>query len=247
MTPVFFDAHCHIEENEAYPPCTSSIVGRLLCGVAPSDWLLIKDAAGSDPATIPAFGLHPWEITKAPDDWLKTLGTLLASTPGAWLGEVGLDKARRGLPPLDEQKSVLAKQLKLAREFKRPACLHCVKAYEEILPLLDRDYLSGKPRPFIMHAFTGPENYVKALAKRGAYFSVGSDAMRRDNMRVVESISAISDDRLLIESDGYISESNTGRESMSVDMSELAEIRCVKKELLAESILNNSRRLFLEL
>ena len=247
MTPVFFDAHCHIGNNETYPPCTSSIVGRLLCGISPNDWFLTKDAADSDPATIPAFGLHPWEITKAPDDWLETLGTLLASTPGAWLGEVGLDKARRGLPPLEEQKSVLAKQLNCARKLKRPACLHCVKAHEEILPLLDREYLSGKPRPFIMHAFTGSENYVKALAKRGAYFSVGSDAMRRDNMRVVESLSAIPDDRLLIESDDAISRSNTGQDGMSVDMSELAEIRCVKRELLAESILNNSRRLFLEL
>lgn len=243
-----FDAHCHIaprEEDRTTGPATPDRkvvgIGRLLCGTSPADWDQTEALAPILPGTIPAFGLHPWEIASAHDGWLESLWQKLDNNPDAWLGEAGLDRIRVKDASLERQKTVLAAQLRLGRELSRPASLHCVRAWEDILPMLDQEFLPGK---FVMHAFAGPESYIRPFVDRGAYFSIGGAILEPGFKRQRLAATLIPDDRLLIESDAYVLGSKDGIATLSAVLHELAALRRRDADELAETILDNSRRLF---
>lgn len=253
--PDLFDAHSHIDlsagdSGPSRPPAPEEndgdwrIAGRLLCGVSPEDWERVAEAAAR-PDVIPAFGLHPWEIATAHPDWRRELADRLEKTPRAWLGEAGLDRVRVEDAPLAAQTDVLVYQLELAKRLGRPASLHCVRAWEDLILLLDRHYAQGKDSPFVMHAFTGPAAYMKAFAERGAYFSIGFGILRSNFRRQKEAAAAIPDSRLLIESDAYVSEDFAATGELLAILRALADIRRTSEHDLADLIMDNSRRLFL--
>ena len=44
------------------------------------------------PRIIPAFGCHPWHLAARTPDWERELEHWLDTTPGATVGEIGLDR-----------------------------------------------------------------------------------------------------------------------------------------------------------
>ncbi len=247
-----FDAHCHISINATAAAAFSAEdkalapSGRLLCGVSPGDWPKIAQAATRDPTVVPGFGLHPWEIAGAAADWLSELEKRLTANPGAWLAEAGLDKIKTSQADFSLQQRVLARQLELADKLNRPCSLHCVRAWEELLPLLDKHCARSRKRFFVMHAFAGPAPYVKAFAERGAYFSLGTAVLDETFRRQREAAAAIPEEALLIESDAYVEKPADGLAELQAILARLARIRSVPPSILAERILANSRRIFLE-
>lgn len=245
-----FDSHCHVgpapgDHGERPEPVQEyRVSGRLLCGVSPGDWDLVEAEAARSPATIPAFGLHPWEIANVNAEWFAVLDRKLSINPDAWLGEAGLDRVRTDGAEFAEQTEVLAAQLQLAKRLGRPASLHCVRAWEDILPLLDRHFLWGRSGLFIMHAFAGPSTYVKALVARGAYFSIGTAICNREFRRQRECAEAIPADRLLIESDAYVAAPDDGLADLAAVIAELAALRDCRAERLAEQAFANSQKVF---
>lgn len=241
----YFDAHCHIAPEPGQTtaaPGEAGFAGRLLCGTAPADWPAIAEFCEQpENKAIPAFGLHPWEIAGAPEDWLNTLSTCLEATPAAWLGEAGLDKIKVYDAPFDKQKEVLTAQLNLARALGRPVSLHCVRAWEELLPLLDSEFLTPQSI-FVMHAFSGPDTYIKAYAGRGAYFSLGCAVLDKTFKRQRAAAAAIPLDRLLIESDAYVGSRYDGLSDLQAICKELAAIRSLDEKELARILLENTRK-----
>lgn len=243
-----FDAHCHIDTSPAAPPPPPppgpAVIGRLLCGVDPSDWERIALAATTWPGTRTAFGLHPWHVGSAAPDWLARLERRLAADPGAWLGEAGLDSLKTVESPETDQTRAFQEQLRLARRLGRPVNLHCVKAWPELIRLLDAAYLFGGPRGFIVHSFAGPHQYIRELAERGAYFSVGPLFSRRDTPRHRQRTALLPEDRLLLESDAFLVPGIDATEDLRHALAWLADVRKTDLEQMAARIAANARRLF---
>jgi Mg-dependent DNase len=245
----YFDAHCHIAPEpgpaaKELPP-ESAFAGRLLCGTTPADWHKVAAFCNQpENKATPAFGLHPWEISGAPENWLDTLSACLEDNPSAWLGEAGLDKIKVMDAPFDRQKEVLATQLNLARDLGRPVSLHCVRAWEELLPLLDGEFLTGQ-NVFVMHAFSGPDTYLKAFAARGGYFSLGCAVLDKAFKRQRAAAAAIPFDRLLIESDTYVQTRYDGLSDLQAVSREIAAIRSLDEEELAGIVLENTRKVLI--
>ena len=145
------------------------------------------DAVPSDGSLFSA-GIHPWDSEKADPQGLRQLETL----PCAAIGEIGLDYA----VSVDRtaQREWLVRQLEIARRRGLPVILHCVKAYNEMLPTL---------RPFdipaVFHGFAGSKQLAGQVLKAGYYLSFGETAFR--SSKTADALRNTPSDRLFLETD----------------------------------------------
>jgi TatD DNase family protein len=182
-------------------------------GTHPSDWPRVETLAGRHGFVLPAFGVHPWDVgAPRPADWLERLAALLDADPRASVGEIGLDRwiieAARSDDPrvaglrrasMEEQIEVFLPQLDLAAARDRAATIHCLRAFDDLLPLL-----RSHPRPrrgFLLHAYGGPPALVPELTALGAYFSFNPSFLAPRKERQRETFKLIPADRLLCETD----------------------------------------------
>ena len=234
------DAHNHLQDETLAPhlarvaaawPELAGPSGRMVVnGTHPSDWPRVAELAAAHPFVLPAYGIHPWDTgVPRPEDWPAELRARLLADPRASVGEIGLDRwildtARPDDPrlagvrraPMEEQIATFLPQLALAAELDRPATIHCLRAYADLLPLLRAHPLPA--RGFLLHAYGGPADLVPELTVLGAYFSfnpsflktapppekcnqIGYTFPKTPAMEKLESFKIIPADRLLCETD----------------------------------------------
>ncbi|MCD8352224.1 MAG: TatD family hydrolase [Planctomycetaceae bacterium] len=252
MRPLF-DAHCHLvpengKDTTSQPETSEpvAVCGRLLCSVEPDEFPRVVAAASDWPGTRIAFGVHPWYSAAAihADGWLEAVGAALQRHPSAWVGEIGLDGLKLDRSSMEDQETVFRAQLRLAKELDRPVNLHCVKAWEPLVSALDDNYLDDGARPFILHSFAGPYQFVASLAERGAYFTVGQLAARQDSRKGRERAALFPEDRLLLESDSFLVPGKDDTDELAHALNWLAAVRGIDVEQLAAILAHNSARLF---
>jgi TatD DNase family protein len=148
---------------------------------------------------VPSLGLHPVFLRTRRAGWLARLAARLAARPEAAVGEVGLDLAREGLVPVEEQEAVLGDQVGLARDLGRPLTLHGVHAWPRVIALLRA--FGPHPAGIVCHAFGGPPDVIGPLAALGASFSFPASVTRHRAPRVHAAARAVPLARLLAETD----------------------------------------------
>lgn len=240
----YFDAHAHIAPAGAPSATGGAALGRMLCAAAEEDWPALAAACAAWPGSRCAYGIHPWYAHAAADGWADRLHALLAAQPLAWVGECGLDGLRASAPPLDVQQRVCAQQLRIARALGRPVNLHCVKAWPELVALLDQWYVSDGPMPFVVHAFAGPHQYIRALADRGACFTFGPLAARPGARRARARAAAIPPDRLLLETDCFLVPPADRADELCRTAAWLADARQTQLHDLTALLCANAQRMF---
>ena len=168
-------------------------------GSCEEDWPQVAALARRFPDFIvPSFGYHPWSVHERTGDWQRALTRHLDETPGAAIGEIGLDRWKPGLAYTD-QEEVFVWQLRLAAERNRPVSIHCLQAWGRLFDLLRRH-----PRPvrgFLLHSYGGPAEMVVPLAKLGACFSFPGYFMHERKERQRQTFQRVPPDRLLMETD----------------------------------------------
>lgn len=223
MPNPFHDAHNHLQDDALAPHldrvCTAwtasaAPAGRMVVnGTHPADWPRVEALAASHAWIVPAYGLHPWDAgAPRPENWLADLADRLARFPRATIGETGLDRwildsARPDDPRLagvrrasiNEQIAAFLPQLELAATQNRPATIHCLQAFAELLPLL-----RSRPLPacgFLLHAYGGPADLIPELVRLGAYFSFNAAFLDPRKTRHQATFNAVPPERLLCETD----------------------------------------------
>ena len=240
-----YDVHCHVAEKAgAQNACQLRLSGRILCGVRPDEWDRVKKEAALWPGSIAAFGVHPWHAAEATGEWKDRLEAMLAACPTAWVGEIGVDGLKADTADMADQAALLADQLRIADRLDRPVNVHCVKAWDVLLETLDSWYLARGPRPFVVHSFSGPHQFVSRLSERGAYFSIGPLAFRHDSRRWRERAAILPEGRLLLESDAFLVPGCDAAEDVERALAWLAGVRGCGVADLGEQILDNQGRLF---
>ncbi|KAG9455344.1 hypothetical protein H6P81_008248 [Aristolochia fimbriata] len=203
-----FDAHCHLQDPRIYhvapqliKTTLSSGVRRFAVnGVSEKDWHIVKEMADTYPSVIPCFGLHPWYVEDRSADWFKSMKGFFETTPSAAVGEIGLDKGSHGREiDFQSQIEVFEQQLKLAKEIEKPASVHCVRAFGDVLQAMQS--IGPFPAGVILHSFQGSAEVVPGFAKLGAYFSFSGYIMSLKTQKAKKMLKAVPTDRILLESD----------------------------------------------
>lgn len=125
---------------------------------------------------------------------------LFAETPAAAVGEIGLDKGSHGKNiEFLEQVEVFQQQLELAKELERPVSIHCVRAFGDLLEILQST--GPFPEGVILHSYLGSAEMVSGFAKLGSYFSFSGFLMSMKSQKAKKMLKSVPIDRILFESD----------------------------------------------
>lgn len=206
MFSGLFDAHCHLQDegladklDGIFARAQEAGVSRVICcGVEEADWqrvLLLKEKYPD--IIIPSFGLHPWYLKNRSNKWLTDLESFIHAVPSG-VGEFGLDFALADYD-IEEQKEVFLAHLDLANKYKRPVSLHCRKAWDVLLELLERN----GPLVYggIIHSFSGSPEIVARVEKFNLGISFSGSITRSGNKKGKKALVAVSSDHLVIETD----------------------------------------------
>ncbi|XVE62375.1 hypothetical protein DITRI_Ditri06bG0113400 [Diplodiscus trichospermus] len=203
-----FDVHCHLQDPRIFNKAPQLIATALdsgvrnfaVNGVSEKDWHLVKEMGDKYPSVIPCFGVHPWYVAERSPNWFSTLKEFFETTPSAAVGEIGLDKGSKGREiDFNDQVEVFQQQLKLAKELKKPASVHCVRAFGDLLQIV-KD-IGPFPDGVILHSYVGSAEMVPEFAKSGAYFSLSGFIMPMKAQKAKKMLKAIPSERILLESD----------------------------------------------
>lgn len=176
-----------------------------------------------------SVGIHPWDTHKNYQNSINHLTKLAAHPNCRAIGECGLDyfiKTDREL-----QKKVFQIQIAIAEEFNKPLIIHCVRAYQDLIPLI-----KNKSIPIVLHQYQGSIEVTKSILSDHIYFSFGKQLFRENfNEEVLEIIPKT---HLLFETD-----------IMPIHIEEVylkaSSILDVELDDLKDQINNNSQKVFL--
>lgn len=200
-----FDSHLHLQDERIYKNVDplmrkafqAGVRGYLCNGSMAEDWEDVLAISRRYPEVVPAFGLHPWYVKKAPADWFDQLKGYLQTVPSV-VGETGLDLMFRK-KSLDLQLNAFERHMELAAELERPLSLHCLKAWHHLIPLLKQ--FKGSGIAVQLHAYSGGPEQIDMLAHLGCYFSFTGAITRDNSQKLRASIVRVPKDRLLLETD----------------------------------------------
>ena len=171
-----------------------------------------------------SVGIHPYNVDDEDiNSILHRIGKVRA------IGEIGLDFVRGG--ERVRQYSLLRQQLAIACENDMPVILHCVRAFEPLMKVLQEYPL----RAVIFHGFIGSPEQAKRAADKGYYLSFGERTC--SSPRTVEALRATPLRQLFLETD----DSPVGIEKIYASA---AAIKGLTVEKLGEEILKNYHTVF---
>jgi len=155
---------------------------------------------GRTPSDLPeqacTFGIHPWHLNGSNIEQL--IYNVLAVTGFSNLvavGEAGFDKLRG--PSIDIQLRAFEKQILISEEIRKPVVIHCVRAWDELLPV----YKKLKPKmPWLVHGFRGSLELAEQLLSKGMYLSFWFDFILRPESSTL--LRSLPRDRIFLETDG---------------------------------------------
>ncbi|KAK1326216.1 hypothetical protein QJS10_CPA01g00463 [Acorus calamus] len=203
-----FDAHCHLQDPRiasAAPhlirsAMDSGVLRFAVNGVSEKDWHVVKQMSEDHPCVVPCFGLHPWFVGERSPDWFELMKEFFRNTPSAAVGEVGLDKGSHGKKiDFGTQVDVFRQQLELAKDLNRPVSVHCVRAFGELLEIMQS--IGPFPAGVILHSYLGSAEMVPALAKFGSYFSFSGFLTFMNLQKAKQMLKAVPRERILLETD----------------------------------------------
>jgi TatD DNase family protein len=117
--------------------------------------------------------------------------------PYVGVGEIGLD-LYWDKTYLEEQKEVLRRQMRWARQLGMPVCLHVRKAYNELFGLL-RDLNFGTYQG-VMHCFGGSVQEARKAIEMGFHLGIGG-VVTFKNATMADVVAAVPLQSLLLETD----------------------------------------------
>lgn len=190
---------------------------------------------------------------------------LLASPKVVAIGEIGLDYWRvpQGEQEAKEYKlmqtDVFVQQLDLAFEYKLPAIIHCRKAHDDILAILESHPLTRTiSPPGVIHCYTGNQDQLRAFLALGYYIGFNGIIFKLDLDKVIGHTPL---DRMLLETDSpYLAPPKIlGKEDLTPSAlgqvrneplnvrhvaEKIAEIKGISIEEVARQTTENARKVF---
>jgi TatD DNase family protein len=255
------DTHCHFD----FAPFSDDPIHWLekakMAGVqkliAPSvsqkNWHKLIKLSAEFHSLYYALGLHPVWIKNHQKADLNKLEALLAKRLPRCLaiGEIGLDFSDFSGAPLqqadkEKQLAFFKAQLALAERYQYPVILHCRKAHNKMLQVLNKF-----PRARgVLHAFSGSEAQGLDFIKRGFLLGVGGTLTYLRANKTRQALSKLPLSKLVLETDapdmpllGFQGEANSPDKLILIAKT-LAELKADSVENIIKTTSENARRCF---
>ncbi|HEY3316166.1 MAG TPA: TatD family hydrolase [Bacillota bacterium] len=208
--PPVVETHCHLDLKD-YAPDRAEVISRArAAGVAAlvnvgfnlASSLASVDLAEANPDIWAAVGIHPHDATEATAGTLARLGDLARKPKVAAIGEIGLDYYR-DLSPRPAQREAFRRQLRLARELRKPVIIHDRDAHDEVLRILEEE---AAGLTVVLHCFSGDAAMARACLSAGYFMAVGGAVTFANGLKTQEVAKVLPLNRLLLETDSpYLS------------------------------------------
>lgn len=197
-------------------------------------------------------GFHPTELKKYKEGDLEEIADIATHPKCVAIGEIGLDYH---YPDTDKelQHKIFLKQLKLAHVLGLPVQIHSRDCAEDMLSLLKENAELIK-NGALLHCYSHSTEIAAELEKLGLYFSFGGTSTWSGSKKAKRTIALLKEERLLTETDSpylppksmYGTFPNTPA-SIPEILKNMADIRGVSEEQMAETVWQNAHNLFKKL
>ena len=194
-----------------------------------------------------AVGWHPVDAVDMEDKHLNWLEELSSHPKVVALGEMGLDY-HWDKSPKNVQKEVFRKQIRLAKKVKLPIVIHNRDADQDIVDILKEE--EAHEVGGIMHCFGGSVEIAQECLRMNFHISLGGPVTFKNAKRPKQVAKEIPLDRLLIETDcPYLApHPYRGKRNepalVKLVAEQIAELREMKYEQIAEQTTANAKKLF---
>ena len=216
------DSHCHLNADrfdgdvaEVIERARSTGLERILVpGWNVRSCERALELAGEHPWLDASVGVHPHDAAKVDAPGWEGIARAASDERVVAIGETGLDYDRV-FSPIPDQLANLRRNLALALETGKPAILHCRSSAgrrDGQDALLDElraaglggaDWVAafGERPPAVIHSFSGPVDYARAVLDLGLAISFSGLAFRRGEERSRDVAAVVPRERLLVETD----------------------------------------------
>lgn len=253
---MLFDTHAHLNDD-AYKDDLEEVILR-----AKEAGVKLINIVGFDDKSIAkaleitekydfmylTVGWHPVEAIDFTEEKYNMIKNIVQTNPKVVaIGEIGLDYYW-DKSPREIQKEVFRKQIRLAKELKKPIVIHCRDAMADTLQILKEEKASEIGG--IMHSFSGSKESMEIALKENFHISLGGPVTFK-NAKVPKEIAKNCPlDKLLIETDcPYLTptpyrgkRNETGY--VKYVAQEIADLREMPYDKLAEQTYINACKLF---
>jgi TatD DNase family protein len=257
MVQFFVDSHAHLDDP-AFDPDRDAVIDRareaglryILAiggGSGPDDLASSIPIAERHDWIYATVGIHPHEARRAEEKHFDLLRTAARLPKVKGIGEIGLDY-HYDHSPREIQRSVLIRQLEIARELRLPIVIHCREAWDDLREIIAEHWQSSGLGG-ILHCFSGtPEDAVQFLDWGFRVSFAGNLTFKKaDDLRAVAR--EVPLDRLLAETDSpylapvpYRGKRNEPAYVREVTR-ELAALRNLSEEEIGRQVTDNFQRL----
>lgn len=243
---MLIDAHAHLdnyEEDDLESVLEEINQHRIFTISVSMDVLSYRKnlAIGKKCALVlPTFGVHPWNAPEYAHH-LEELGEPISRSP--MLGEIGLDYSFvKDTSEYPAQREVLEFFLAAAGEQEKIVNLHTTGAEDEIVRLLDRYGV----RRAIVHWYSGPQDALRELIDRGAYFTVSAEVLYSEQIQAIAR--QLPTELLLTETDNpgglqWLTGTPGTPVSLEDVVNKLAEVRQTDAGAIVQAVRDNFLRL----
>ena len=200
------DTHCHLTFDELAADVeavvarsrTACVTAWITVGTDPQQNRKAVELAGKFENMYAAIGIHPHDAKDVTADTIPQLKELAQNEKVVAIGETGLD-FHYDNSPRDDQKSIFTQQLKIAAELNLPVIIHCRKAFDETVEILDRHGQALKK--VVFHCFSGSAEQAKILLPKEYYFSFTGVVTFKNANKTREAAKVVPLERLMLETD----------------------------------------------
>lgn len=213
---VWFDTHCHIQEDD-YNEDRHEVLRRAFDAGVRYITLATSNVADSEAAVelasryrgvYASVGVHPHDAESWDDSSADRLKRLLevkhadGSPVVVGVGEIGLDYYYDN-SPREIQKTVYRRQLELAAEWELPVIIHERDAFADSYAILRQAAEDDLLRPVagVCHCFSGSPESARLLTALGFYIGVDGPLTFKNARKAPEVVDSIIRERLVVETD----------------------------------------------
>jgi TatD DNase family protein len=199
------------------------------------------------PEVFAAVGIHPHGAAEFNGTLAEELKDLADHPKVVAIGEMGLDFYRNLSPP-DRQIDAFRKQIRLARQLKKPIIVHARDAYAQVLNILKEE--KGYEWGGVIHCYNGDLSKALECLDMGFYISIPGSITFRNAARLRNVVLHLPLDRLLVETDSPFLAPIPFRGKRNEPAyiryiaERLAKIRKIPLDELSEATYQNTRELF---
>ena len=254
---MIVDSHCHLDYSNLYDQLDDVIkraeYNQVKCLLTICTTLesfeRIKLIINKYENIFGTFGIHPHEtkrfknvdskfIFKLKEKYKKIIG----------IGETGLD-FYYNYSDQEIQKKSFIEHIRVASELNIPIIVHSREAEDDTYEILKSEKKNSDLK-ILIHCFTGSKEFAKKLLDINCYISVSGIITFQKSTELVDTVSHIPLEKLLVETDSpYLAPSpHRGKPNepsyIIHTVEKLSQIKNVSKQSVMSNTTNNFRKLF---